>query len=205
MLFGLENNSQFAVLDKSFLDASSPASLQYYALVGWRFGISEVLIYELLRKEDGQRTADLRKLHRIQKNLVLLPGVGEMFRAEIRAKKPAPSSLPGHRVRLLVSTSSSGESFSLGDNERKGIKDRTSELETQLPSLIDVWRELGSITKLRDAHPNDLHAVLAELKSEVRDDRESMRQFYNNHFCKNQSHWVFPAPEQVDEQWALFD
>jgi hypothetical protein len=70
----------FAVLDKSFLDGVNAAQLQYYAQNGWVFAIPEVLMYEHFRKRDRRRIANLFKLRSIERSLVLLPGIGEMFR-----------------------------------------------------------------------------------------------------------------------------
>ena len=67
------------VLDKSFLDGVNLAQLQYYAQMGWVFGVPEVLMYEHFRKRDKRRIANLFKLHGIEDRIALLPGIGEML------------------------------------------------------------------------------------------------------------------------------
>jgi hypothetical protein len=65
----ISSPSSFVVLDKSLLDGSSSAQLQYFAQHGWLFGIPEVLMFELLFKRDPRRIADLLKLYSVERDL----------------------------------------------------------------------------------------------------------------------------------------
>jgi hypothetical protein len=201
MAFGLTSERfvrHFVVLDKSFLDATASAQLQYYAQHEWTFVIPEALPYELLRKRDHRRTATFFKLQQVQNNLLILPGIGEMFRAETQTRKPAPSVLRAHRIKLTPKTSQSGE-LEIDVNSMRSMQERTASLENSLLDLVEVWRSLGSLKNLRDARPAELPRILDELSQEIRDNRESMRQFYANH-----RHASFPEPELIDENWAYF-
>src|SRR5271166_5772774 len=87
MSFNIETTKgprrSFVVLDKSFLQGVSPAQLQYYVQQGWVFGIADVFWYEHFRKWDEWRLANLVKLKSVEKNLVQLPGIGEIVSSKI--------------------------------------------------------------------------------------------------------------------------
>src|SRR5882757_1414234 len=88
VVFGIDVSRRpgqtFAVLDKSFIQGISKAQLQYYADKGWIFAIPGVFWYGHLRTWDNRRRADLAKLRSIEKTVVVIPGIGEMFRAEAK-------------------------------------------------------------------------------------------------------------------------
>lgn len=189
-----------AVLDKSFLDAVGAAQLQYHAQHGVTFVVPEALLYELRRKQDKRRTADLMKLHLVERSVIILPGIGEMFRAKTREHRPAQSVLRAKRVEFLVTRASSGKIFPLTDRERRSMNERTKELQSGLSKLIDVWRSFhAKIESLKDASPKEIPERLGALCREIRDDKESMRSFYGNHRTR-----IYPAPELIDERWTLF-
>ncbi len=103
----------FVVLDKSFLQGVSPAQLRYYVQNGWIFGIVDAFWYEHFRKWDEWRLANLVKLKSIEKSLILLPGIGEMFRAEAQKLRPASQVLVGKRVTLNPKLREGGRFFEL--------------------------------------------------------------------------------------------
>ena len=90
------------MLDKSFLDGNNAASLRYSTEKGWLFALPEVLMYEHFRKEDNRRTANMFKLHAIEDSVFILPGIGEMFRAEGENLKPATTFMPAKRIAFIV-------------------------------------------------------------------------------------------------------
>jgi len=196
--FGLGSRS-VVVLDKSFLDATGLAQLLYFVEKEWSFAIPEVLMFELLRKEDRQRAADLAKLDKISKHVVALPGIGEMFRAEARRRKPATEVLKAKQVTSIGTPIAGGKSFELSPAERRATDDRKREVEEKGADLIEVWRALGQMEALKGASSTDLPERLDQLAMEVRDDRPSMRGFYVNHKAP-----VFPPAKLIDEKWALF-
>ncbi|HLW71169.1 MAG TPA: hypothetical protein VKS22_11175 [Candidatus Binataceae bacterium] len=102
--FGIKrsSSSSLVVLDKSFLDGNNAASLRYSTEKGWLFALPEVLMYEHFRKEDNRRTANMFKLHAIEDSVFILPGIGEMFRAEGENLKPATTFMPAKRIAFIV-------------------------------------------------------------------------------------------------------
>ena len=199
--FGIRTSGvlpSFVVLDKSFLDAAGSAQLQYYASKGWTFGVPEALIYELVRKRDEGRARSFLKLSRIQENLVRLPGIGEIFRAEKQQSKPASSILKAKRVRMLATGSLSSEPFPIRESERRATNERTAMLKGQLPKLIKIWRALGELPELRDVSRTEMLKKLEALRKEIRG-RAAVRQFY-----ERQRHPSYPVAELLDERWALF-
>jgi hypothetical protein len=197
--FGIKTKRSFAVLDKSFLDGVSSAQLQYYAQTGWIFGLTEVLMHEHFRKRDARRIANLFKLRSIEKNLVLLPGIGEMFRAEKRNLKPAPKVLPAKAIKFIVERGPSGEFFELDGNALRSTKERAAEVKWRLRKMIAIWRLYRIIPQLGNAKPSEMPAGIEDLSLRIRDDREDMRGVYRNYRDGSS-----PAPELLDEDWATF-
>lgn len=189
----------FAVLDKSFLDGVHSAQLQYYAQKGWTFGVPQVLVYEHFRKRDKRRIANLFKLHSIEDRLVILPDIGEMFRAEVRTLKPASTVLRAKFVKLIAKRGPSGEFFELNGDALRSTEERTAELKEKLRHMVEIWRSFGSMPELQNAKPNEISTRVDELSLQIRDDRENMRGVYANH-----RHSSFPRPELIDEDWAFF-
>jgi hypothetical protein len=200
--FGINTSrllSPFVVLDKSFLDGVSSTQLRYYARKGWTFGLTEALMHEHFRKRDHYRISNLFKLHSVEGSLFLLPGIGEMFRAETATLKPAPEVLKATKVNLVVMKGSSGEFFELDGAALLSTKERAADLNQRLPKLVEGWRMFSSMGELKDVRPGEMRAAVDKLSLQIRDDREDMRGFYRNH--RNPS---YPAPELIDERWALF-
>lgn len=187
------------MLDKSFLDGVTSAQLQYYAQKKWTFGITEVLIHEHLRKRDARRIANLFKLHSIEDSIVLLPGMGEMFRAEGTSLKPASKVLRAKSVNFRTERGPTGQFFELDGNALRSTKARAVEVEKRLHALTEVWRMFSEIPALKDSKPEEIPAKVHELSLQIRDDHEDMRKFYGNHRPPS-----FPPPELLDEDWALF-
>lgn len=127
--FGVKTSRSFAVLDKSFLDGINSAQLQYYAQQGWTFGLPEVLMYEHFRKRDQRRIANLFKLHSIEASIVLLPGIGEMFRSEAKTLKPARTTMRAKRIEFTIQKGPSGEYFELDGPSLMSTEERSRELK----------------------------------------------------------------------------
>jgi len=199
--FGIPNSPlgpSFVVLDKSFLDALSPAQLQYHAQQGIIFGVTDVLMFELMRKPgDDHRKRSLFKLSEVQ-GLVLLPGAGEMFRAESKFRRPAPSVLRARRLEITPSSDSNGP-FPMTPAETRATEQRTADLRTKGHKILKVWRDFGSMPLLREASSTELPEKFDALKREILENRDSMRQFYANH-----TEAPLPAAQLIDERWACF-
>jgi hypothetical protein len=175
--FGVKTAQSFVVLDKSFLQGVNSAQLQYYVQMGWTFGLTEALMHEHFRKRDSRRIANLFKLHSI-KSVVLLPGIGEMFRSEAKTFKPARKTMPARRVEFTPQMGPSGEYFELDRPSLISTEQRSRDLKTKLNDLIDVWQSsLREMPALKNASPKELPDRIKELSLEIRNDRKSMRAF----------------------------
>jgi len=200
--FGLENsrwNETIVVLDKSFLDGNSSAQLQFRVQNGWRFALSEALMHELLRKRDDRRIANLFKLQSIEKTLVLLPDIPEMFRAEAEKLKPAQDVLRGKFVSLRVQRGPSSEYFELTGDALRSTEQRSAVLEWKVGAVSELWHSFIKIRGLEKKGPEQIRARVRELSEEIRDDQNAMRAFYSNHRDKS-----WPRPELLNERWTLF-
>jgi hypothetical protein len=186
-------------MDKSFLDGVSSAQLQFYTRNGWTFAIPEVLMYEHFRKRDGWRIANIFKLHRVEKSLFLLPGIGEMFRIEAKKLKPAITTLRAENIQFIAQKGPSGEFFELDGESLTQTEERSEQLAAKVPTMIHVWQSLREMPAIKNASPKELPEVIKEHKIKIRDDRDDMRGFYANH-----RHHHFPPANLIDEQWAYF-
>jgi hypothetical protein len=156
-------------------------------------------MYEHFRKRDRRRIANLFKLHSIERSLVLLPGIGEMFRSEATTLRPAGITMRANAVRFTVEQGPSGEYFELDRSSLMSTERRSSELKEKCLTMMTVWRSLRQIPDLRDASPKETPEVIKGLSLKIRNDREDMCGFYANH----RQSW-FPAPHLLDEKWAFF-
>jgi hypothetical protein len=146
--------------------------------------------------------ANLRKLRAIESRVVLLPGVGEMFRAESRDLKPAIQVIKMEKKRLVLNErfNSRGSFFEL-DGETKRISDeRTKEFfEERLDTIVEVWRDFNRLSPLKDAKDREVPDRVREMSIEVRDDIDDIREFYRNHRID-----IYPPAEIIDVEWTLF-
>jgi hypothetical protein len=205
LVFGIDAKREgiqtLVVLDKSFLQSVGLAQLQFYVQNGWLFAVPDIFFYEHLRKWDEWRLANLRKLKTIESRVVLLPGIGEMFRAESRFLKPATQVIRMERKRLVLNErfSSRGSFFEL-DNETKRISDgRTKEFEEKLDAIVELWRDFRRLPALKEAKDSEIPERVRELAIQVRDDIDDIRGFYRNHRLD-----TYPPAEIIDVEWAFF-
>jgi hypothetical protein len=157
-------------------------------------------MHEHFRKRDPRRIANLFKLHSIEGSIVLLPGIGEMFRSEAKTLKPACTTMRAKRIEFTIQKGPSGEYFELDDRSLMSTEERSRELKVKLRNLIDAWQSsLRGMPELKNASPKEQPERIKELSLNIRNDRTDMRGFYANH-----RHAGFPPPELLDEEWAFF-
>jgi hypothetical protein len=196
-------SSRLAVVDKSFLDGVNEATLKYRVQYGWVFAIPEVLMYEHFRKEDDprrdRRRANMFKLNAIENRIFILPGIGEMFRAEAQQLRPATKILAAKPMKFIVEVGPSGKYFELDERSLSSVEIRTADLKREMCGLVGAWNDIRDMPDVKEASPTDLPEVIKQLAEKIRNDREDIRGFYRNH-----RHAYFPAPELIDEEWSYF-
>ena len=190
----------FLIVDKSFLQAISGAQLQLYVNEGWTFGIPRVFWDEHFRKWDKKRFANLKKLRSVEKDLVLLPGISEMFRAERDTLKPAPLVLRCKAVDFKPDMfGDDARSPELDPDTRTKGEIVTKRLERRLNQIVPLWNAFKQIPEFQNAKSEDMPKIVKLKREQIRDDREDMRGFYRNH-----RHAASPPAELIDERWAHF-
>ncbi len=204
LVFGVPTHKgihrSFVALDKSFLQAISGAQLQYYVKEGWTFGIPRVLWDEHFRKWDKKRFANLKKLRSVEKDLVLLPAISEMFRTECETLKPAPIVLKCQAVEFKPDMFGNGTQTAELDSDTRATGGViTKRLERRLNQMVPVWNAFKQIPEFENAKSEDMPNIVKLKREQIRDDREDMRGFYGNHRPA-----TAPPPELIDEKWAHF-
>src|SRR5579862_4761282 len=187
----------FVVLDKSFLHGVTAQELRFYGKHGWIFGVTPTLQYEHFRKWDRWRFANLVKLKAIEKHIVLLPGIGEMFRAESKNRKPASQVVLIKRITLTDKLTPGREFFELDKETKQLAAKETVEKEQRFDMMIDVWRDFKQIPEFDGVKSEDMPAIVRAKSGQIRDDRDDMRGFYNRH--RHRSH---PPGKIIGEEWA---
>ena len=189
----------FVVLDKSFLQGVTAQELRFYVKHGWIFGVTETLQYEHFRKWDRWRFANLVKLKAIEKHIVLLPGIGEMFRAESKKLKPASQVLRIKRLVLTDKLTPGRRFFELDEDTKKIAAERTVELQKRLDIMIDVWTDFKQIPEFDGAKSEDMQAIVRAKSIQIRDDHDDMRGFYKRHRQR-----FNPPAKLIGEEWTFF-
>ena len=190
----------FVVLDKSFLQAISALQLQFYIDQGWIFGIPNVLFDEHFRKWDRWRFANLKKLKAVEKRLLLLPSIYEMFNAECATLKPASATLPCKQADFNPRMfEESGGTPDLDADTRASGEIVSQRLELRLGLIVGVWNSFKELPEFENAKSEDMPAILKIKREQVRDDINDIRGFYDNH-----RHAKAPRGELIDERWAHF-
>lgn len=158
-------------------------------------------MHEQLRKTDeGWRKTNFFKLHKIEKSLRMLPGIGEMFRAETKWLKPATDILRAKLVELTPVQGPSGEYFELDSRSKLSLRREEAEYRKRCEDMIAVWRDFDQIPELNNtAGRKEMPAVVRSFEEKIRDDHDDIRGFYARH-----RHPTFPEPKQLDENWAFF-
>jgi hypothetical protein len=197
--FDRQGSRSLVVLDKSYLQRVTAQELRFYAKHRLIFGVTEVLQYEHFRKWDRWRFANLVKLKAIEKHLVFLPGIGEMFRAEAKDRKPASQVLSLKRITLSDDLTPGRRFFELDDETKRISAERTTELEKRLDILITVWKDFKQIPEFDGAKSEDMPAIVADKSIQIRDDADDMRGFYRRH-----RHRSYPPAKLLDERWTFF-
>jgi hypothetical protein len=197
--FDRQGTRSLVVIDKSYLQAVTAQELRFYAKHGLIFGVTDVLQYEHFRKWDRRRFANLVKLKAIETRLVSLPGIGEMFRAESKNRKPASQVLRIKRITLTDNLTPGRPFFELDNETNKISAKRTIELEKRLDLMIGVWKDFKQISEFQYAKSEDMPAIVADKSIQIRDDADDMRGFYRRH-----RHGSYPQPKLIDDRWTLF-
>lgn len=190
----------FVVLDKSFLQAINGAQLKFYASCRWIVGVPRVLFDEHFRKWDKWRFANLNKLRSAQDNLVLLPSIGEMFRAERQTLKPASLVLKATAIDFEPDMFRGSKRVpELDEDTRTKGEIVTQRLDHKLNQIVHVWEAFKQIPEFQDAKSEDIPKIVNLKREQIRDDREDIRGFYRNHRDEGA-----PPAELIDEKWTYF-
>ncbi len=201
-IFGVradDRTRRLVVLDKSFLQGVQDVELEYYTQQGWVFVIADVFWYEHLRKWDRGRFSNLVKLKGIENKILLLPGIGEMFRAESSSKKPASQVLHFRKLTLTEKVKKGSRFFEIDEDTRSISAERTLELKDRLDAITEIWLDFKKIPEFANARSEDMPAIVHAKSIQIRDDPDDMRGFYDRH-----RHRLHPPGDLIDEQWAFF-
>jgi hypothetical protein len=159
-----------------------------------------MLFDEHFRKWDKWRFANLKKLKAVEKRLLYLPSIYDMFNAECATLKPATATLRCKRIdfkpRMFEESNCTPDLDAHTKASGKVVSER---LEERLDLMVGVWNSFKQYSEFETAKSEDMPTILKTKREQVRDDINDMRGFYNNH-----RHVKGPLGELLDERWAHF-
>jgi hypothetical protein len=123
------------VLDKNYLQSAPFQEIR--ALCARGASMPDVLFYELMSNEEN-RDKCFRKLPEGENPLVLLPGVGDLVRAEVRDNRPC--GIPSRRPevpRFQFNKKLADGTFRLTAEQQEIVDARRAELRQEVDALAD--------------------------------------------------------------------
>lgn len=186
------------VLDKSYLQGVSGAQFVYLCSRNLVV-VPDVLVFELLKGTDVERTQSLEKLYRVQDSIVFAPGVPELMRAESSFRKPS-NPVAFKRLRITAKESSGVTCFRLSPWERRAIQQHVESHETSLPDIVAMWRAVeGYFPQLRSAMPANIAGLISSIEAEISNNESTVRQLYST--MRHKSH---PPSEMISGDWVFY-
>lgn len=191
------------VLDKNYLQSAPREVIRTLCARG--ASMPDALFFELM-SNDEDRDRCFRKLPEGENPLVLLPGIGDLVRMEVRNNRPCgiPSRNPEVR-RYQFNKKLADGSFVLTKEQRQIIDDQRAELRQDLDRLlmsVDAAAEMfPCLLSGRDA---DRRALKESIEETIATDSKSLIRFYASLELPEVDGKRFPAAERLTPNWVIF-
>lgn len=165
----------------------------------------DVLFFELMSNEEN-RDKCFRKLPEGENPLVLLPGVGDLMRTEVRNNRPCgtPSRMP-EVGRYQFNRKLAEGTFALTAEQREIIQGRQKELRQDVDGLVDrVEAAADMFPGLLGGRDSERKALKESIEETIATDRGALRKFYASLEVPQLEGKAFPAAERLTPNWAIF-
>jgi hypothetical protein len=165
----------------------------------------DVLFFELM-SNDENRDKCFRKLPDCESPLVLLPGVGDLMRMEVRNNRPCgmPSRKP-ETGRYQFNRKLADGTFALTAEQHEIIDARRKELRQDVDNLVDrVEAAADMFPGLLGGKDAERKAFKESIEETIATDRGALRKFYASLEIPHLDGKAFPAAERLTPNWAIF-
>jgi len=165
----------------------------------------DVLFYELISNE-ANRDKCFRKLPEGENPLVLLPGVSNLMRMEVRNNRPCGiPSKQAEKMRYQFNKKLADGTLQLTPDQQQVIDERRTELRNDVDGLVQRVEAvatmfpglLGGKDAERKAHKESIEETIGT-------DRESLMRFYASFEIPPLDGKPFPGPERLTPNWAIY-
>lgn len=191
--------ARLLILDKSWVRGTSQANL-LSAARRFRLALSEQLFYEILTGDDALLC--LRRLRQVQDAIVLLPGIGTLWRHEMDSGAAAGPLLQHAVSRKLAFNIHEEEGrLVLTSAQRRAIEMEREQRDTVGPGLdMATFRTLSRIfPELAAAVKGGQRDGLTEFERAIADDHNLVRDLYES---SRQPAW--PDAALISPEWFCF-
>lgn len=165
----------------------------------------DVLFFELMSNEENRHKC-FRKLPDGENPLVLLPGVGDLMKMEVRNNRPCGvPSRQAEMMRFQFNKKLADGTLELTAEQKQHVDDERADLRKQVDGLIErveaVATMFPDLLKGRDA---DRKAYKESIEETIGTDRQSLMRFYGSLEIPLLDGKAFPTAERLTPKWAIY-
>ena len=165
----------------------------------------DVLFFELM-SNDENRDKCFRKLPDGENPLVLLPGVGDLMKMEVRNNRPCgiPSRNP-EVARYQFNKKLADGTFQLDAEQQALVAEKRAELRADVDGLVQRVEAVGTMfPQLLGGRDADRKAFKESVEETIGTDREQLMRFYASLEVPALEGEAFPAAERLTPNWAIY-
>lgn len=191
------------VLDKNYLQSAPYQEIR--ALCARGASMPDVLFFELM-SNDENRDKCFRKFPDGENPLVLLPGVGDLMKMEVRNNRPCgiPSNNP-EAARYQFNKKLADGTFRLDAEQQALVAEKRAELRADVGGLVQRVEAVASMfPQLLGGRDADRRAFKESVEETIGTDREQLMRFYASLEVPALDGKAFPSAERLTTNWAIY-
>lgn len=165
----------------------------------------DVLFYELISNE-ANRDKCFRKLPEGENPLVLLPGVSDLMRMEVRNNRPCGiPSMQAEKMRFQFNNKLADGNFQLTPDQKQELDERRAELRNDVDGLVQRVDAVATMfPRLLGGKDSERKTHKESIEESIGTDRESLMRFYASLEIPPLDSKPFPRPERLTPNWAIY-
>ncbi len=191
------------VLDKNYLQSAPYQEIR--ALCARGASMPDVLFFELMSNEENRHKC-FRKLPEGENPLVLLPGVSELMRMEVRNNRPCgiPSRNP-EVARYQFNKKLADGTFLLDAEQQALVAEKRTELRADVGGLVQRVEAVAAMfPQLLGGRDSDRKAFKKSVEKTIGANREQLMRFYASLELPPLDGKAFPPAERLTPNWAIY-